>query len=113
MSDVEGKTFHLVGNDISDGYHTFAELYEHRISLFVALMKSHRDISWAAKEHADGSGFEGWFIAGMDLPTGAITYHLPNEWWSELDDIPLLERAPVWDGHSSSDVVNRLRAWNR
>lgn len=107
----EGKTFQVVGNDISDGYHTFDELYEHRIALFVALMKSHRDISWCSKLHADGSEFDGWFIAGMDLPTGTVTYHLPNEWFSELDDIAILDHAPEWDGHTSADVVKRLSTW--
>lgn len=107
----DGKTFQVVGNDISDGFHTFDELYEHRIALFVALMKSHRDIAWCSQAHADGSMFKGWFIAGMNLPTGTITYHLPIEWFSELDDIAILERAPEWDGHTPAEVVKRLAAW--
>ena len=108
---MSGKTFQIVGNDLSDGYHTFSELYDHRIALFIALMKSHRDISWVAKEHADGGYFEGWFIAGMNLPTGTITYHLPDDYFGELDDIAILERAPEWDGHKSADVLLRLLEW--
>lgn len=111
MSAQEGKTFQVVGNDISDGYHTFTELYDHRVALFIALIKSHRDISWCSRLHADGTMFDGWFIAGMDLPTGTITYHLPDEAFSELDDVAILERAPEWDGHTPDLVVKRLIAW--
>ena len=36
--------------DISDGYHTFQELYEHRIILFSALCNVYPDISWKSKK---------------------------------------------------------------
>ena len=36
MSD---KTFTIKNGDISDGYHTFDELYEHRIALFITLAR--------------------------------------------------------------------------
>lgn len=31
------KKFQIEGGDISDGYHTFDELYEHRCLLFIRL----------------------------------------------------------------------------
>lgn len=31
------KTFKIQNNDISDGYHTFDELYEHRVLLYLNL----------------------------------------------------------------------------
>lgn len=98
---------------ISDGYHTFDELYEHRCSLFLALMASNPAISWASTLHDDGSSFDGWFIAGMNLPTGAVTYHLPAGMWSLACETKatILERAPKWDGHTAADVVKRLQAW--
>ena len=98
---------------ISDGYHTFDELYEHRITLFIALMKSHPKISWRANNHCDGSMFDGWFIAGMHLPTGDITYHLPRKLWFSLDNFGIETRlnAPKWDGHSSEDTIRRLQEW--
>lgn len=34
------KAFKIVGNDLSDGYHTFDELYDHRCLLFLAWMHS-------------------------------------------------------------------------
>jgi hypothetical protein len=53
-------------NEISDGYHTFGELYEHRAALFVALINRCTDIpSWISHQHHDGTMFNGYFIAGM------------------------------------------------
>jgi hypothetical protein len=96
---------------ISDGYHTFDELYKHRILLFIALMKSHTDVSWWSDTHADGSQWDGWIIAGMHLPTGDITYHLNADYAALLDGVQRLEKAPEWDGHTSNDVLQRLHDW--
>lgn len=96
---------------IFDGYHTFDELYDHRCHLFVALMRSNPDIAWRAHSHEDGTMFDGWFIAGMHLPTGDISYHLPVHIWILLDGIATTNRAPKWDGHTAADTVNRLAAW--
>jgi hypothetical protein len=100
-----------VGN-ISDGYHTFNELYAHRCSLFAGLMKSHKNLAWKSLVHNDGTSYDGWFIAGMNIPTGTITYHLPyNEFWNSTSDILELEVAPEWDGHTSEDVIKRIISW--
>ena len=42
---------------ISDGYHTFDELYAHRCTLFSAVMKSNKHLSWKSFFHDDGSNF--------------------------------------------------------
>lgn len=92
-----------------DGYHTFNELYDHRIALFIAL--AHRCESWAWKSrlHSDGSAMEGWFVMGLHASVGKqITYHLPNAKWSETNFAMLLDRAPEFDGHTSDDVIKRL-----
>lgn len=101
-----------IGNT-SDGYHTFNELYNHRNHLFIALMRSNYKISWRANNHDDGSNYEGWFVAGMHLPTGDVSYHLPISLWNTLDNchITTTLRAPKWDGHSSEDVVTRISEW--
>lgn len=99
--------------EISDGYHTFAELYEHRHALFIALMRSHPEISWRANNHEDGTMFDNWFIAGMRLPTGDISYHMPVSLWTMLDGVGIATSnlGPAWDGHTPDDVVKRLMAW--
>jgi hypothetical protein len=92
----------------SDGYHTFEELYEHRHVLFGALLACAGG-GWKSKQHADGSMFPGWFIAGMTARDGLpVTYHLPERLW---EDFPgrAQEKAPEWDGHTPADVVTRIR----
>lgn len=98
--------------EISDGYHSFNELYAHRCALFSALMLSHPSGSWKSKYHSDGTSYDDWFIAGMELPTGSITYHLPTaQFWDKLNEIPELEKAPNWDGHTPNDVLLRILEW--
>lgn len=98
-------------NQISDGYHTFGELYEHRCNLFLALMKALKDDSWFSLKHDDTSSFEGWFICGIQLETGMVTYHLPIDLWdvARRTGALELELAPTWDGHTADDVVVRLQ----
>lgn len=94
--------------DLSDGHHTFKELYEHRHVLF-AVICSIAAACWKSKLHSDGTMFDGWFIAGLETLEGVVTYHLPLEWWGEFPAIEV-DRAPEWDGHTSQDVVKRLRS---
>lgn len=113
-ADTAGDT--VATGDVSDGYHTFDELYAHRHALFAALCRTLSHRAWRAKAHHDGEAFEGYFIAGIDLALGGadktVTYHLPLSDWDLLDAVDTtLDRAPEWDGHTPSDVVDRLREW--
>lgn len=105
-----------VTEDTSDGYHTFKELYGHRTALFIALMFAYPERSWFASYHDDGSMFDGgWFVAGIHLPTGDITYHLEDKYFNTVGankEIEYRHFAPKWDGHSANDVVVRLMEWN-
>jgi len=101
---------------ISDGFHTFKELYDHRIALFVALcgylaiMGNEARPVWRSKLHADGSSYDGWFIMGICKEAGnQISYHLPLSYWDECEFAEELERSPKWDGHTPADVVERLK----
>lgn len=103
---------------ISDGYHTFDELYEHRITLWIALCRrtTHTireawNPVWRTLKHSDGSCFDGWFVLGMfSEPGRQITYHLPVSRWEEAGFARTLDRAPEFDGHTSSDVLRRIAA---
>lgn len=95
---------------ISDGYHTFDELYAHRVRLFSALMSAHEDKAWWSHRHHDGSKMDGWIIAGIKTPGGMVTYHLPE---SEIPNLPAwleLDRGMAWDGHTADDVLERLKS---
>ena len=101
---------------VCDGYHTFNELNEHRHELYIALCKSllcvdvGRPYVWRAKYHSDGTEYEGWFILGINQEKGKqITYHLPVHFWDSTDFATDLGRAPEYDGHSSEDVINRIK----
>jgi hypothetical protein len=104
-------------SQISDGYHTFAELYEHRHALCLALMRAIPDRFWYSRRHNDGTipfGDPDWFIVGAYLEgVGPITYHLPIRMWdaTRLTGATELENGKEWDGHSSNEVVLRLKLW--
>lgn len=99
-------------SQISDGYHTFEELYEYRM-----LYNAHAASGWVAKgypvvkswRHSDGEECfgGGWFIVTAQLPTGQVSNHYPEEDW-DLFDVPEMETAPEWDGHTPQDAARRL-----
>jgi hypothetical protein len=99
----------LSAEDVSDGYHTFKELYDHRAALTAALWSlAPPGQAWKSWLHHDGTMFEGMFIAGLDLPTGQVSYHYNADRWQLFYYIPEVERAPKYDGHTSEDVISRL-----
>lgn len=96
--EVESK------QQISDGYHTFEELYYHRMVLFSLVCRIYKDKAWKSWKHDDGSMFDDYFIVGVTTPKGDYTYHYYKDYWSTFD-VKELELAPVWDGHKPSDIV--------
>jgi len=101
----------IESGDISDGYHTFNELYEHRVRLFIELCRCYQDKAWYSLKHSDDSLINGWFVLGLNKEEGKqITYHLPMEHFKEVGEFAEeLKKAPEFDGHSSKDVLNRLK----
>jgi hypothetical protein len=106
--------------EISDGYHTFTQLYDHRITLYIALCKvlattDFADVGrdcpevWKSKTHSDGTSWDGWFILGINKEKGKqITYHLPIDRWDKTEFAEILDKAPEYDGHTPEDVLKRL-----
>lgn len=93
---------------MSDGYHTFADLYEQRLVLSAALAKNNPH-AWKSKRHEDGSVpfGGGWFIMGFDTSEGCYTYHYELKDW-DLFQCKELEKGKPWDGHTSKDVRRLL-----
>ena len=93
---------------ISDGYHTFADLYEQRLILSAALAKNNPH-AWKSKRHEDGSVpfGGGWFIMGFDTDEGCYTYHYELKDW-DLFQCEELDKGKPWDGHTSKDVRRLL-----
>lgn len=95
--------------DVSDGYHTFNELYHHRAILFSLICNQNKGIAWKSKSHHDGTMFENMFIVGIDTPYGQATYHYNvNPYWS-IFHVKELEFAPEWDGHTSHQAISRIK----
>lgn len=107
------KAEHLDTNQISDGYHTFGELYEHRIANYLVVCAcmclAGKGYVWRTLKHSDGSHWEGWFVLGISHSKGKqITYHLPMKYWESCEFVEIVEKAPEFDGHTSEDVLDRL-----
>lgn len=103
---------------ISDGYHTFDELYEFRkvynAALFniLALPSAGYDYNvHKSLKHHDGELCfgGGWFIVMAELPTGQVSNHYEVKDW-DLFKCKEVEKAAEWDGHTSEDVLNRLKS---
>lgn len=121
---TDESTAETIG-DLSDGYHTFNELYAHRIELWITVCRLWSEINkrdrrrlfkpWRTMKHSDGTCIEGWFILGMGWPGWGkptdeqITYHLPMDKWKDCDFAETLEKAHPFDGHTSADVLERLK----
>lgn len=105
---IDAWNARTVSGDTSDGYHTFDELYYHRTALFACLVSMQpRQMAFKAWKHADGTMYDGMFIAGIYTSRGWCTYHCESEWWP-LFDCSEREFAPEWDGHTPSDAIHRL-----
>ena len=94
--------------DISDKWHTFGELYYHRMILFLAIQKAHKEVSWKSKQHHDGTMFDDSFIVGIETPEGQYSYHYNLEYWDLFNDIEELDYAPEYDGHKPEDIHRLL-----
>lgn len=119
----ESKKYELINNNIkkmkegnngevSDGDHTFNELYDHRVVLFASLCnlltESGCTDAFKTRLHDDGSSYDGWFLAGIrDSINGDISYHCPDKYW-DLFKCDEIEKAPPFDGYTSDDVLERL-----
>lgn len=121
---------------LSDGNHTFDELYDFRkmynavlfnewakdkidesgyytrgiLGATKTLIKYNVHKSW---KHNDGEYCFGrekeWFIVSAMLPTGFISNHYKAEDW-DLFKVPEVEKALFeYDGHDGKDVLERLK----
>lgn len=100
---------------LSDGYHTFDELYEYRMIynalLFNEYAKNNLYGVHKSKKHGDGEECfgGGWFIVMATLPSGQVSNHYKLEHWN-LFKVPEREMADAWDGHTPEVAKNRMFA---
>lgn len=117
LTEIQAKIDNMSEKDvgkISDGYHSFNELYEFRkqynAALFNEWYKNRRYDVHKSKKHFDGeSCFNGeYFIVVAILPAGQISNHYMLKDW-ELFKCQITETAKYkFDGHTSKDVIERI-----
>lgn len=101
-------------SDVSDGYHSFSELYEFRLlynaALFNEWFTAGKYDVHKSERHSDGEipFGGGWFVIVATLPTGQISNHYEMKDW-HLFKATIRKRADKWDGHTPQDVIKRLR----
>lgn len=97
---------------VSDGHHTFGELYEYRMlynALAARFLVQHLNVVKSRKHHDGEPCFGGgWFIVVIELPTGQVSNHYREEFW-DLFKIPEVDLPPKYDGHNSAMAADRLR----
>lgn len=99
-------------NLVSDWYHTFWELYEHRCVLYVSLCNVLYNLWWTvrkSKKHFDWTSRDWWFILQINTKTmiWQISYHLPMLYRDKVR-VKSLPKAYKRDWHTSQDVLDRL-----
>lgn len=97
---------------ISDGYHTFDELYRYRMLYHAWAVKAWQQAGWPvvkSQRHHDGQLCfgGGWFIVTAQLPTGQVSNHYRDLYWY-LFDCPAVDCAPEWDGHTPQQAADRI-----
>lgn len=113
---------------VSDGWHTFNELYHYRMLYNAAFCNSLKLASGSPESgepcwfgvckswrHSDGElcfGKEDYFVVVMQLPTGQVSNHYHGQYW-DLFKVPEVERAPEYDGHTPQQAAERLEKYLR
>ena len=106
------KQFGEKVKNISDGNHTFADLYLQRMYLFSVVCSCYPELSWKTRKHFDEENdpmFNGCFIVGINTPDGIATYHFKLEYWNEFP-IKEIDHAPQYDGYSPEVTLSRIKS---
>lgn len=118
MTIVLGKEIQLPdgveAGEVSDGYHTFNELYDYRKAYNAALFNEWArngtyDVQRSIK-HSDGELCfgGGWFIVVAQTPFGQISNHYELKDWDLFSDVPAVDLPVEYDGHTARQALDRL-----
>jgi hypothetical protein len=104
LSEASDIRKRIESEGISDGYHTFDELYEHRCLLFILLCLTSRRITrWK-----NDPSFEGWPCLYLETPAGQISYHVPAKYLPLFENKIAQDDEYKWDGHTPQITIERL-----
>lgn len=96
--------------DLSDGHHTFNDLYYQRLIEFATLVGLFPELSWKTRRHDDGElcfGDGKNFLVCIETPAGPYSYHYPMEYWDKFPCEEIYKALP-FDGHTDKDVGRLL-----
>jgi len=99
--------------EISDGYHTFKELYQYRRVYNAMLVNEYAKQglynTHKSTKHSDGEECfgGGYFVVQITLPTGQVSNHYKLEHWDEFK-CEVREVADEWDGHTPKEALSRM-----
>ena len=103
--------------EISDGFHTFKELYDTRKALTVALFNTCHHTYFAdvhkSRKHHDGTypfNDPNWFIvcAKSRCTDKVISFHYHIDDWDSFRIKETEKSIYPYDGHTTQDVIDRL-----
>lgn len=114
LKNASDTLLHYNIEDVSDGYHTYKELYHHRALLFRVICGMFPDRAWKSLKHDDDKNnpmYDGMFIIGIETPKGQATYHYDiDPYWNIFYFVQEIDHAPIYDGHTPEDAINRLQS---
>ena len=98
---------------ISDGYHSFDELYYQRMMLtktvaLAAINKFGKYSVYRSKLHSDDTLYKNHFIIAFNTTEGNFAYHYPMYYWDSFDFLKELPKAEKFDGYTW-DEITRLQ----
>lgn len=102
--------------EISDGYHTFNELYRYRMLYNAIAFNELCDRGFKVQKsirHSDGELCFGGshFIVIAELPSGQVSNHYKLKYWDLFHvrevDIPTI----MYDGHTPNEAADRLESF--
>lgn len=94
--------------NISDKWHTFDDLYYHRMILTLKIAEDHLDKVTRSWKHHDGTMFDDSFIVCFETPEGYYSYHYDSKDWDLFNKVKEVEFSPEYDGHKPEDVTRLL-----
>lgn len=111
LDDYREETGLSVG-EISDGDHSFSELYRHR-AVLTAFTFNRMPFTWKSHKHYDNDNspmYPGYFITGIFTPFGVASYHYNNSEWN-LFKVPEIDRAPIWTPDQQYTDIEKLEMY--
>lgn len=111
-AQIRAEALSHADDSTSDGYHTFAELYQYRMLYNAWAIRAWLQAGYTvvkSDRHSDGELCFGGknFVVHAELPTGQVSNHYADEYW-DLFDCPTVEKEPEYDGHTPQSAAVRI-----